>query len=288
MFRIARNHPKKYHLCQKHDKSGICKCVLAAPSSGLVWKLWLSPIRIRGGWGQRCMMVTMSMMMMIMLILSACLLAAKSRVFEHFLSLFKTQTLETAFAIFSHSSLRTSTVLPAWLSNTTATHDDLRTNHGNWNTNWRQTLLMSSVWSLLQDDKRSQNAHDSAWLKEVPQLQPVRLLNHQCFQTEKTHALVHRSQSCLAVRFPEVRNRKGTEGGPVHIGEKPVVSKQRNFFCTPAGSLKIHMLIHSGGKSFACTRCSYSCTQADDLKKHLLAHSGEKPFVHTTFWLLTV
>ena len=147
---------------------------------------------------------------------------------------------------------------------------------------------MSSVWSLLQDDKRSQNAHDSAWLKEVPQLQPVRLLNHQCFQTEKTHALVHRSQSCLAVRFPEVRNRKGTEGGPVHIGEKPVVSKQRNFFCTPAGSLKIHMLIHSGGKSFACTRCSYSCTQADDLKKRLLAHSGEKPFVHTTFWLLTV
>ena len=123
---------------------------------------------------------------------------------------------------------------------------------------------------------------------DLPQLQPVRLLNHQCFQTEKTHALVHRSQSCLAVRFPEVRNRKGTEGGPVHIGEKPVVSKQRNFFCTPAGSLKIHMLIHSGGKSFACTRCSYSCTQADDLKKHLLAHSGEKPFVHITFWLLTV
>ena len=147
---------------------------------------------------------------------------------------------------------------------------------------------MSSVWSLLQDDKRSQNAHDSAWLKEVPQLQPVRLLNHQCFQTEKTHALVHRSQSCLAVRFPEVRNRKGTEGGPVHIGEKPVVCKQCNFSCTPAGSLKIHMLIHSGGKPYACTQCSYSCTQADDLKKRLLAHSGEKPFVHTTFWLLTV
>ena len=123
---------------------------------------------------------------------------------------------------------------------------------------------------------------------DLPQLQPVRLLNHQCFQTEKTHALVHRSQSCLAVRFPEVRNRKGTEGGPVHIGEKPVVSKQRNFFCTPAGSLKIHMLIHSGGKPYACTQCSFSCTQADDLKKHLLAHSGEKPFVHITFWLLTV
>ena len=102
---------------------------------------------------------------------------------------------------------------------------------------------MSLVWSLLQDDKRSQNVYDSAWLKEVPQLQPVRLLNHQCFQTEKTHALVHRGQSCLAVRFPEARNRKGTEGGPVHIGEKPVFCKQCNFSCTPAGSLKINMLI---------------------------------------------
>ena len=88
--------------------------------------------------------------------------------------------------------------------------------------------------------------------------------------------------------FPEVRNRKRTEGGPVHSGEKPVVCKQCNFSCTPAGSLKIHMLIHSGGKPCACTQCSYSCTQADDLKKRLLAHSGEKPFVHTTFWLLTV
>ena len=104
----------------------------------------------------------------------------------------------------------------------------------------------------------------------------------------KRHMLVHRIQSCLAVRFPEVRNRKRTEGGPVHSGEKPVVCKQCNFSCTPAGSLKIHMLIHSGGKPCACTQCSYSCTQADDLKKRLLAHSGEKPFVHTTFWLLTV
>ena len=83
-------------------------------------------------------------------------------------------------------------------------------------------------------------------------------------------------------------NRKGTEGGPVHSGEKPVVYIQCNFFCTRTGSLKIHMLIHSGGKPYACTQCSYSCTQADDLKKRLLAHSGEKPFVHTTFWLLTV
>ena len=47
MFRTARNHPKKYHLCQKPDKSGIWKCVLAAPSRGLLWKLWLSPKWIR-------------------------------------------------------------------------------------------------------------------------------------------------------------------------------------------------------------------------------------------------
>ena len=36
------------------------------------------------------MMVTMSMMVMTVMILSACLLAAKSIVFEHLLSLFKT------------------------------------------------------------------------------------------------------------------------------------------------------------------------------------------------------
>ena len=97
----------------------------------------------------------------------------------------------------------------------------------------------------------------------------------------KRHMLVHRIQSCLAVRFPEVRNRKRTEGGPVHSGEKPVVCKQCNFSCTWAGSIKIHMLIHSGGKPYACTQCSYSCTEGDDLKKHLLAYSGEKLFVRT-------
>ena len=93
MFRIARNHSKKYHLCQKPDRSASARIwifVLTSPSSGLFWKLWLSPIRIRGGWGQRWMTVTKSMMMMIMMILSACFLSAKSRVFEHLLSLFKT------------------------------------------------------------------------------------------------------------------------------------------------------------------------------------------------------
>ena len=170
MFRIARNHPKKYHLCQKHDKSGICKCVLAAPSSGLVWKLWLSPIRIRGGWGQRWMMVTMSMMMMTVMILSACLFAAKSIV------------------------------------------------------------------------------------------------------------LVHRSQSYLAVRFPEVQNRKGTEGGPVHSGEKPVVHTQCNFSCTTACHLKIHNQIHSGEMYFSCRQCNCACTTAGNLKRHMLTHSRAKPF----------
>ena len=35
----------------------------------------------------------------------------------------------------------------------------------------------------------------------------------------KRHMVVHSSQSCLAVRFPEVQNRKGTEGGRVHSGK---------------------------------------------------------------------
>ena len=37
MFKIARNHPKTFHLCQKPAKSGstrICKCVLTSPSGG--------------------------------------------------------------------------------------------------------------------------------------------------------------------------------------------------------------------------------------------------------------
>ena len=37
MFKIARNHPKTFHLCQKPAKSSsarICKCVLTSPSGG--------------------------------------------------------------------------------------------------------------------------------------------------------------------------------------------------------------------------------------------------------------
>ena len=113
---------------------------------------------------------------------------------------------------------------------------------------------------------------------DLPQLQPVRLLNHQCFQTEKTHALVHRSQSCLAVRFPEARNRKGTEGGPVHSGEKPVVHTQCNFSCTTACHLKIHNQIHLGEMSFNCRQCNYACTTAVNLKRHMLTHERAKHF----------
>ena len=42
MFKIARNHPKKYHLCQKPAKSGsarIWKCVLTSPSGGYLCNL---------------------------------------------------------------------------------------------------------------------------------------------------------------------------------------------------------------------------------------------------------
>ena len=38
-----------------------------------------------------------------------------------------------------------------------------------------------------------------------------------CLFAAKSIVLVHRSQSYLAVRFPEVRNRKGTEGGLVWL-----------------------------------------------------------------------
>ena len=73
-----------------------------------------------------------------------------------------------------------------------------------------------------------------------------------CLFAAKSIVLVHRSQSYLAVRFPEVRNRKGTEGGPVHSGEKPVVHTQCNFSCTTACHLKIHNQIHSGEMYFNC------------------------------------
>ena len=42
MFKIAGNHPKKYHLCQKPAKSGsarIWKCVLTSPSGGYLCNL---------------------------------------------------------------------------------------------------------------------------------------------------------------------------------------------------------------------------------------------------------
>ena len=155
---------------------------------------------------------------------------------------------------------------------------------------WIQTLLMSSVWSLLQDDKRSQIAIDSA----IPDICHRRTdgvcgekIGHVCnlcgYSTtsaskQKRHMLVHRSKSCLAVRFPEVRNRKGTEGGPVHSGEKPVVHTQCNFSCTTACHLKIHNQIHLGEMSFNCRQCNYACTTAVNLKRHMLTHSRAKPF----------
>ena len=78
--------------------------------------------------------------------------------------------------------------------------------------------------------------------------------------------------------FPEVRNRKGTEGGPVHSGEKPVVHTQCNFSCTTACHLKIHNQIHSGEMYFNCRQCNCACTTAGNLKRHMLTHSRAKPF----------
>ena len=92
-----------------------------------------------------------------------------------------------------------------------------------------------------------------------------------CLFAAKSIVVVHRSQSYLAVRFPEVRNRKGTEGGPVHSGEKPVVHTQYNFS-------KIHNQIHSGEISFNCRQCNYACTTAGNLKRHMLTHLRAKPF----------
>ena len=47
--------------------------------------------------------------------------------------------------------------------------------------------LVCLVQSLFQNDQRPQNAHASAWWKEDPQLQPVRLLKYQCYWSENTH-----------------------------------------------------------------------------------------------------
>ena len=105
---------------------------------------------------------------------------------------------------------------------------------------------------------------------------------HSCnlcgYSNTSASKLVHISQSCLAVRFPEVRNRKGTEGGPVHSGEKPVVHTQCNFSCTTACHLKIHNQIHSGEMYFNCRQCNCACTTAGNLKRHMLTHSRAKPF----------
>ena len=73
-------------------------------------------------------------------------------------------------------------------------------------------------------------------------------------------------------------NRKGTEGGPVHSGEKPVVHTQCNFSCTTACHLKIHNQIHLGEMSFNCRQCNCACTTAVNLKRHMLTHSRAKPF----------
>ena len=60
-----------------------------------------------------------------------------------------------------------------------ATKTEQRTyNHGN--ADWRQTLPMCSLQSLLWCDKWPKNAHASAWWKEGSHLQPVCLLEHQC------------------------------------------------------------------------------------------------------------
>ena len=73
-------------------------------------------------------------------------------------------------AVFSYPP----TLFPDWLK---TTHSEQRTYHGN--ADWKQILLMCSVQSLLQHEQRPKSAHASAWWKEDPQLQPVRLLNHR-------------------------------------------------------------------------------------------------------------
>ena len=113
-------------------------------------------------------------------------------------------------------------------------------------------FFVCSVQSLLQDDQRPQNAHDSAWWKEVPHLQPI-------------IKAAHLKPTCWLV----------------HSGEKPFSCKECNYSSTTASYLKKHMLIHSGETLFSCTQCNYSCTTAANLKQHLQTHSGEKPFICT-------
>ena len=49
------------------------------------------------------------------------------------------------------------------------------------NADWKQILPMPPVQSLLQDNRKPENAHASACWKEATQLQPVWLLEHQSF-----------------------------------------------------------------------------------------------------------
>ena len=57
MFKIARNHPKTFHLCQKPAKSGsarICKCVLTSPSGGAVSFFLTLPLALFLFWCFAC------------------------------------------------------------------------------------------------------------------------------------------------------------------------------------------------------------------------------------------
>ena len=95
----------------------------------------------------------------------------------------KRSTLETVSADFSYPK----TLLPDWSN---AIHPERRTYHGN--ADWRHTLLMCSVQSLLRDDQRPQNTYATAWWKEATQLLPVWLLKHRSCDAEKTHACSQR------------------------------------------------------------------------------------------------
>ena len=151
-----------------------------------------------------------------------------------------------------------------------------RTSHGN--ANWRQTLLMCAVQSLLQDDQRSQNAYASAWWKEASQLQPVRLLKHHFYPSEKPHAGGVKPFICNQCNysFTTAGNLK------THSGERPFSCTQCNNTFTQAGNLKTHILTHSGERPFRCEQCNYTCIRANDFKKHILKHTEEKKHLYVS------